>query len=485
MSRNLQNNCDPIETTQTLQSGQNDPTKGRRNTPLIPPLFEHQKETIDFHNTHDSVLDLSDAGTAKTRSVLEAYSLQKQTNPNLRLLVVCPKSIMLSAWDEDRRKYTHHLSLRIAIAPSRKRAAAFESKSDIVVLNQDGIKWLAENAGVLIKDDWIACIDEFTAFKNINAARTKALISVRDLFKQRILLSGTPMPKTVLDIFTPTLFADGGTRLGKSYYRFRSQVCRPMMIHNRVQWEDKAGAEESVANMLSDISIRYKLEECHDMPEHINRTMYVDMHPDQREMYKELKAEGLLLFDTDQVVSAVNAGVVVQKALQLLSGSIYDQNGQTVPVHTDRYDLVMQLIKERDHSLVACMWKHQMAMFEQLSEKANLDYAMILPHHTPEQRSDIVTKYQDGHYQVLFANPASTAHGLTLTRGKTVIWASPTYNAEHYLQFNRRIYRAGQKHRTEVINVACNDSIEQDVYENNLAEKQARMDNFLNLMVNT
>ena len=116
------------------------------------------------------------------------------------------------------------------------------------------------------------------------------------------------------------------------------------------------------------------------------------------------------------------------------------------------------------------------------SWQKNADKYAIIDGSTPaEKRSDIVDKFQAGQIKVIFAHPQSTSHGLTLTRATTIIWASPTYNAEHYQQFNRRIYRAGQTKKTEVIQIAARDTWETDVYDK-LSTKVSRMEDLLSVL---
>jgi len=145
--------------------------------------------------------------------------------------------------------------------------------------------------------------------------------------------------------------------------------------------------------------------------------------------------------------------------------------------------MVMDLIEARDKTLVAFNWRHEREQLVKLAEKRNVKYAVIDGSTPAEKRSDIVDRFQAGQITVVFAHPQSTSHGLTLTRATTVIWASPTYNAEHYQQFNRRIYRAGQTKKTEVIQIAARDTWETAVYDK-LSTKVSRMEDLLSVLSN-
>jgi SNF2 family DNA or RNA helicase len=130
---------------------------------------------------------------------------------------------------------------------------------------------------------------------------------------------------------------------------------------------------------------------------------------------------------------------------------------------------------------VAFNWRHEREHLVKLAEEMKLDYGVIDGDTPANKRKDIVDRMQAGQLQVVFAHPQSAGHGLTLTKATTVIWASPTYNAEHYQQFNRRIYRAGQKQKTEIIQIAANDTWETEVYKK-LSTKLERMDELLMIL---
>jgi superfamily II DNA or RNA helicase len=196
--------------------------------------------------------------------------------------------------------------------------------------------------------------------------------------------------------------------------------------------------------------------------------------------YKTL-SEDSVLYTGKATINAVHAGAKVKKLLQLCTGAIYDEYGDVQSVHPERYELVMQLVSQRKHSLVAFNWKHEKQHMTALAEKLRISYATIDGDTPPHRRKEIVDRMQAGQLQVVFCHPQSAGHGLTMTKATTVIWASPTYNAEHYQQFNRRIYRAGQTQRTEIIQIAARNTWEPEVYEK-LHSKLKRMEDLLGIL---
>ena len=445
-------------------------------------LYKHQRYTADFIEQNPRVFVTSDAGTGKTASVLNGFSELKSNGQAVRMLVLAPLSILTPAWVDDCQKFTPHLSIGTSTSGSeKKRTQAFSDGCDIVVTNHDAVKWLVKNKHLLDDFDMLV-IDESTAYKHRTSARSKAARELAKLFNYRVLMTATPTSNTVCDIWHQAMILDDGERLGRMFHGFRMQVCEPVQNGpnpQHIKWIDKAGAEDVVAERLRDITVRFKFEDCIDVPEHTKHTLYINLSPEVMKLYRQLEEEAVLMHEQG-VVNAIHAGSKVQKLLQLCSGAVYDGEHEGRIFHTERYELVMQLVAERKHSIVAFNWTHQRDELVRLAKKMDIKYAVIDGSVPVNQRTAIVEAYQAGKLQVIFAHPQSAGHGLTLTKGTTTIWASPTYNGEWFQQFNARIYRAGQTQRTETIMIAARGTRETDVYEK-LSEKIVRMDSLLDI----
>ena len=443
----------------------------------IPPAFDHQVATTKFVYDNPRVFITSDPGTGKTRSIIDAFSTLLAENPAARLLVLAPLSIVQASWGDDIEKFAPSVTYSIAYA--RNREKAFTSPSNVVITNHDAAKWMLKNRTACEQFDMI-CIDESTAFKNASSQRSKALAKVINNFDRRVAMSGTPNSNTVCDVWHQLLLVDDGERLGTRFYSFRANVCTSQFNGFANVWADKPEAQDMVGAAIKDINVRYQLEDCIDMPEQSFNTMYVDLPQPIRKQYETLLQDSVLYTGTG-TINAVHAGARVKKLLQLCTGAIYDNDGSVLKIHGDRYELVTDLIEQRDCSLVAFNWRHEREELTRLAEKRGIKYEVIDGSTPAEKRADIVARFQAGHLQVIYAHPQSTSHGLTLTRATTIIWASPTYNSEHYVQFNRRIYRAGQTKKTEVIRIAARDTWEMDVYDK-LGTKVSRMEDLLSVL---
>jgi hypothetical protein len=251
---------------------------------------------------------------------------------------------------------------------------------------------------------------------------------------------------------------------------------------NHVQWVAKPGALEAVADLLDDISLRFQLEDVLDMPEKVEYFVDFPLSPKHFRAYEELRRRGRVMAADGGIINPIHAAALRTKLLQLLSGSAYDDAGEVHEFSTERYELVLDLVEARPASLVAFMFGHQKEALVAEAAKRGLKYGVIDGSTPMERRTQIVAEFQAGQLQVVFAHPATAGHGLTLTKGVATIWCGPTDNAEHYEQFNHRIYRAGQTKRTEVIKIVARATVEDKAYEN-LVNKVDTQTSFLNLVL--
>lgn len=430
---------------------------------MIPALFDHQVETVEKLNATPVLFDMSDPGTGKTRAHLQAFWNRRQAGGG-KLLVVATKSTLQSAWGNDIDRFFPGMTYSVAYAHNREKA--FMRDTDVYITNHDAVKWLVKHPQYLTNIDSLV-VDESTAFKNPQAARSKALLKLSKQFSHKELLTGTPNPNTVLELWHQVMLLDGGQRLGSSYWKFRNTVCEPVQVGPRpehIDWRDKPGVEAALFDLLSDISIRHEFSKCNSIPENFVTAVRFDLSSEAARIYEEMAESAIANIDGEEV-SAVHAASVTQKLLQIASGAVYSNlDGDYKIVDTARYELVMDLVEERKHCLVAFLWKHQEELLVKEALARGLSYAVISGKTPATRRTEIVDQFQAGEIKVVFAHPQSAGHGLTMTKGTSTIWASPTWNSEWYEQFNHRIYRAGQTERTETVHVCANGTLDERVY---------------------
>jgi SNF2 family DNA or RNA helicase len=197
--------------------------------------------------------------------------------------------------------------------------------------------------------------------------------------------------------------------------------------------------------------------------------------------YLEMEETQMLTFKGKAPsMMAVNAAAVATKLQQIASGAVYDGTGGYKTIDVSRYEMCLDLVEQRQHSLVIFQWKHQRDALVEEATKRGLTFAVLDGKTTDRERDEIVQRFQAGQYRVIFGHPKTVAHGFTLTRGTATIWASPTYDLEWFKQGSKRMHRLGQTQKTETIIIVAKGTIDEKVYAM-MTEKDERMTNLLSL----
>lgn len=448
-----------------------------------PPLYAHQRASVAFIYSRERSFDASDPGTGKTRSAITAFAARRGEGAGCAL-ILAPKSLLRTAWQDDFTRFAPHLTTSVALAANREKA--FKEDADVYITNIDAVNWLVKQPPAFWKRfrNGMLIVDESSAFKHHTSARSKAINKIKQHFPYRHLMTGTPNSNTITDLWNQINILDDGRRLGTSFFSFRNSVCDPKQVGpmpNMVKWTDREGVHEIVGKLIEDLTIRHQFESCIDIPPNALTIRNYYLSPQQLRAYKEMEQDAVTQAADGKLVNAVNGAVVMTKLLQIASGAAYTETHDVACVDTGRYELVADLVEEREHSLVFFLWGHQRDALIAAFEARGISYTVIDGSTGDAERAAAVRNYQAGFYKVLLAHPQSAAHGLTLTRGTATIWASPTYNLEHWLQGNRRIYRAGQTQRTETILITAPGTIEEKVAET-LQAKDERQMNLLNML---
>ena len=439
----------------------------------------HQQKSIEHNNTTPIVFDCSDPGSGKTAVRIWAFSERHKILQH-KMLVLCPRTIMAAVWQADFEKFAPHLKVLVAGADVRDKINPQDC--DVLVMNHDAVKWLVKKPASYLKGFDELVIDESTAFKHNTSQRSKAMAKLASRFKYKSCLTGTPNSKSITDVWHQVYILDAGKRLGKSFFAFRSATCTPTQVGahpSAMQWRDRDGIEDTVFGLLADIVIRHHIDDCADLPDMHTWSMAYNMTKRQEKAYDQMEQMQMAAIQ-GEVITAVNAASVATKLQQVASGAIYNNEGEYKVLDTDRYELIIDLVQERKHPLVFFLWKHQRDMLIAEAEKRGLSFAVIDGATSDKHRGEYVSNYQQGMYDVLFSHPKSAAHGLTLTKGTSIIWASPTYDLEWYAQGSIRQRRMGQTEKTENLIILAKGTIDEKVWQI-MEGKNKRMQNLLQL----
>ena len=421
--------------------------------------FAHQKTTASFLTLHNRAFCFNEQGTGKTASVIWAADYLIKRGEIKRVLVLCPLSIMKSAWQQDLFTFAMHRSCGVAHGDAKTRKKVVAAGADFVIVNFDGL--------AIIKDDIInggfdlIVVDEANAYKNAQTNRWKVL---NDIVKQTNpmlwMLTGTPAAQSPLDAYGLARLVSP-EKAPKYFSHFRAET---MYQVTKFKWAPKPGSEAYVHSVLQP-AIRFEKKDCLDLPDVTYLDRDAPMTPQQQKYYKQLKSE-MLLEAAGEEVSAVNAAVKINKLLQISGGAVYTDDGQVLEFDvSNRMNAVLEVIEEASNKvLVFVPFTHTIELLRRKLEKEGISCDVINGKVSVNKRTDIVTRFQtEKNPHVLLIQPQAASHGLTLTAADTIIWYAPVTSVETYLQANARINRPGQKNAMTVVHIRGSD-VEDKLY---------------------
>lgn len=377
-------------------------------------------------------------------------------------------------WPDELRKWDHleGLSYSLVIGSEKERIAALNTDADFYIINREMVVWLVE----YYKKRWpfdMIVIDELSSFKSSKAQRFRALKKVRKYVKRIVGLTGTPAPKSLMDLWAEVYLLDEGARLGKTLTAFRDMYFDPgRRGPNGVvyDWIPKAGAKEAIFKKLDDLCISMKTEDYIDLPEKLLIRREVSLSESETQTYRQLEKDAILPF-ADGDIDAGTSAILTNKLLQFAGGAVYDENGGVKIFHDRKLDALEQLIEEADGQpvLVFYNYKHELDRL-----KARFPDAAEI------KEEGMTRKWNAGEVPILLANPASAGHGLNLQfGGHIIVWYSPTWNLEFYQQANKRLHRSGQKETVMIYHLVSKGTMDERVLDVVLRDKELRQDELL------
>jgi SNF2 family DNA or RNA helicase len=394
------------------------PIEGLYDWPGKYKPFSHQRTTSSFFTLNRRSFCFNEQGTGKTASAIWASDfLMKQGRIN-RVLIICPLSIMDSAWRTDLFDFAPHRSVDIAYGSAKKRKEIIKNGAEYVIINYDGIEIVFNEIANGGFDLIIA--DEATHYKNAQTKRWKALNRLITPSTWLWMMTGTPAAQSPLDAFGLAKLVNPNS-VPRFFSSFRDQV---MYKITNFKWVPKEDATDRVFNALQP-AIRFTKDQCMDLPAMTYVKRKVELTRQQKAYYDELKSKMVIDMGGERVTS-INAAVNMNKLLQISAGAIYTDEGELC--------------------------------------KDGITTEIIRGDVSAPKRTEIFRRFQKTpDPKVLVIQPQAAAHGVTLTAANTVVWWGPTSSLETYAQANARVHRAGQDHKCTVVQLE-GSYIEKRVY---------------------
>lgn len=421
--------------------------------PSIPwNPHDYQKKAIKFLLEHAAAGLFLDPGLGKTSITLAAIKILKAKGLLERALIVAPLRVCYTVWPREVEKWTDFGNLKVVVLHGGKKEQALKEKADIYVINPEGLEWLCSNNRLKALGVDTLVIDESSKFKHTGTRRFKTLKPTLAKFRRRWILTGTPAPNGLMDLFGQVYILDLGRALNPYITKFRAEFFDPIG-YGGYTWVPKPDTESRITELLKPLTLRLAAEDYLKLPELVENNIYVDLPPGARRVYDELESQMLATLDSLDVVTAMSAAAASIKCRQVANGGIFLQLDETPAVHSDKWknlhnaktEAVVDLIEELNGQpvLIAYDFEHDRDRLRKA-----LPNCVFASDYSAKKFSDVERAWNAGEISELAGHPMSLGHGLNLQAvGQHVIWHSMTWDLELYLQFIRRILRQGNRHK--------------------------------------
>jgi SNF2 family DNA or RNA helicase len=428
--------------------------------PVLPKEDMHNyqvgaKQHI-MDNTHCGVF--LDMGLGKTVTVLTAI-LELYSDLIIdTVLIIAPKRVVESVWDAEINKWQHlsGVSITKIIGTEKQRKAKLKEKTLIHIISRDNVVWLCGQFGGNLPYNMLV-VDESSSFKNHDSKRFKALKLAQPGFDRVVILTGTPVPNGLIDLWAQIYLLDRGERLYKTISTYKEVYFR-VKPYSHHEIELMPDSDEKIHKKIADICVSMKAEDYLDLPKALINDVEVDFDEALLKKYNTFKRDRIMeIVESGDEITAVNATVLSNKLLQFANGAMYDEERKVHTIHDLKLDAVEEIVECANGRpvLIAYTYQHDAT---RILER--------LKRHNPVKLDgdDHVRAWNRGEIKVLIMHPASGGHGLNLQYGGNIIvWFGQTWSLELYQQLNKRLDRQGQEERVIIHRIIAKNTWDEKV----------------------
>jgi SNF2 family DNA or RNA helicase len=418
-------------------------------------LHPYQQRLVQESKTHPHMGLLMDMGLGKTITALTILSqLEGKT------LIIGPKAVVKNVWKQEAQNWTHTESMKFAliVGTPQERLTALKSNSDVYLINVENVVWLFEQGSL---PHWKTLIvDESSRFKNPSSKRWKTLKGHLKTFEHRYILTGTPTPKSYLDLWTQVGILDLGQRLGKSMISYKEKFFEPDTRDRRTgmvwSWKLRPNAKEQIDALIGDICVSLRKEDYLTMPQRQDIVHTIEWEKGPKQAYNTLRKEMVVEVE-EETLTAASAGVLTGKLLQMTAGAIYSETKEVVHIHNTKLEYLTDMLDDTP-TIVFYNFKHSLKRLQGVFPDA-----VLL---SPDDEKTIAL-WRSGKVPVLLCHPKSVGIGLNLqcNVGDTaqIVWFDLPWSSEDYLQANARLFRQGQEKPVIIHHLTMQKSIDSQV----------------------
>lgn len=444
---------------------------------MIPQLKDYQRAGVEFVKSHNRCGLFLDVGLGKTLTSLTALvELAQENRLHGHILVVAPKRVAMNTWSDEIEKWGHTQNARYQILAGlsrEKREEIFDtiptSEPTIYIINRELIPKLVD---YFPDDKWAfpnVILDEAQSFKNYASVGFKKLKSIAPYTHRFILLTGTPAPNGLMEIWSLIYLLDGGERLGPNITRFREEHFYPGRRTPQgypYEWHLIDGHDQIIKNKIKDLVIGMEKEDYLDIPPITHNIIELDMTDKEYKVYRQLRRDQVLPLVDGENIESANAAVLSGKLLQLSNGAIYadDEKSEVIELHKHKLHALEEIIDgSNGHPILCFYWfQHDRARLEE---------------HFPDGitfdgSNEQLKAWNNKEIPLMFVQPQSAGHGLNLQHGSHImVFFSIPWSFELYGQAIGRLHRTGQDQQVIIHYLKMRGTVEDNII-NRLVKKQ-------------
>ena len=458
--------------------------------------YEHQLTALGASHNRENFALFMEMGTGKSKVLIDNIAMLYDKGKINAALIVAPKGVYHN-WERQELPIhmpAHVLYQIITWSPveTKKQQAAlkklFIHDEDLVIFLMN-IEAFSTKKGMRIAEKFLLAhsalmaIDESTTIKSPTASRTKSVLKLRVLAKYRRILTGAPVTKSPLDIYTQCFFLDPDLLDFSSYYTFKNRYA--IMVDRNVgthSFKHVMGYQrlDELNGKLNDFSYRVLKEDCLDLPEKVYMKRMITLTPEQKRMYGEMKKFALSELEGKKI-TATSVLAQLVRLHQITCGHLTLDDGDIRTLKNNRIKELLDILEETDGKIIIwAVYRHDIKEITKiLSERYGANAVESFFGDTLDRdRQDIIDRFQDRESDLRFfvGNPKTGGYGLTLTASHTVIYYSNSYDLETRLQSEDRAHRISQDKKVTYIDLITEGTVDELIVKNlrgkiNLATK--------------
>jgi SNF2 family DNA or RNA helicase len=427
-------------------------------------LFQHQKAGVDLILKNKEFGLLLDMGLGKTATTLTAINKLIYEDLEIsRVLVIAPKRVVESTWMQEAQKWEHlkHMRFSLIAGNPKTRMQALKQEADVYLISRDNVVWLCGQFGGSSLPFDMLVVDESSSFKNHASLRFKALRLALPSFYRKVILTGTPAPKGMIDLWAQIYLLDRGQRLGKTITAYREGFFYAAKSNGNIVYQYGCSEEsrQKITDLISDVVVSMSQKDYLTLPDFIQNEIEIPMTQPVEQDYRMFEREKVLeLFEDEETqITAANAAALNTKLLQYANGAVYDADGTWHAVHDLKLDALADIMEEAQGNPVLVAYTFRSDM-ERILEK----FKKYKPRQLKTDQD--IQDWNDGKLDMLLMHPASGGHGLNLQQGgHVIVWYGNTWDLELLQQLNHRLKRPGQTKNVVINKLVVKGTIDEDV----------------------